>query len=62
MTFNSLNVVLPIKITVDITNTYSSVRCGQLLTYNGHSVATSTANNGAYLSSQCSSHVPSQQQ
>ena len=38
LTFNSFNVVLPVMIMVDITNTYSSVRCGQLLTYNGHSV------------------------
>ena len=38
LTCNSLNVVLPVMIMVDITNTYSSVRCGQLLTYNGHSV------------------------
>ena len=38
LTFNSLNVVLPVMIMVDIANTYSSVRCGQLLTYNGHSV------------------------
>ena len=30
LTSNSLNVVLPAMITVDITNTYSSVRCGQV--------------------------------
>ena len=29
LTSNTLNVALPVMITVDITNTYSSVRCGQ---------------------------------
>ena len=37
-TLNPFNVVLPVMIMVNITNAYSLVRYGQLLTYNGHSV------------------------